>query len=238
MGLTVTVGILADLLVRGKEGAASVERELMAVNTALKAAGYRRHKEPTKCEVWSARVYGHSGLHALREVAGQLASNEPLRRDKAITGQDTPAAERHFADILERVLGAPVPGLLGRLFGGAEPKLPKYAHIAFHSDAHGYYVPVNFGVPLFPSEMEDGTKHIWPLGSSHKLLDETTRVARALEIPNGMRYDDTELRRWLEGPDDPPEALWQIHNIAAYSCLLLQEAAKLSIAKKAAIHFG
>lgn len=238
MGLAVTVGVLADLLAHDTKGAGSVEAELKAVNTALKEAGHRLHKEPRNVEVWSAEGIGYSGLHALREVAARLANKETLPRDKPIGGSETPAAERHFGDILERVLDAPKPGLLGRLFGGAEPKLPDYAHVAFHSDAQGYYVPINFKVPLVPAEMQDDTKHLWPLGSSQRLLDETTRIARALEIPDGMGHTDAELERWLEGADETPEALWQVHSVAAYSCLMLREAAKRSVAAKAAIHFG
>ena len=238
MGLAVTVGVLADLLAHDAEGTALVEGELKAVNAALREAGYRAHKEPRKTDPWSADGYGFSGLHALREVAALLAENQSLPRDKTITGRETRAAERHFAEILERVLDAPKPGFLGRLFGGAEPKLPAYAHVAFHSDSQGYYVPIDFKVPIVPGEMEENSKHLWPLGSSQRLFEETSRIARALEVPDEMEFEDPGLQRWLEGVDDPPEVPWQAQPIAAYTCLMLREAARRSVATKAAVHFG
>ncbi|MDU8946620.1 hypothetical protein [Ovoidimarina sediminis] len=231
MGLTVTVGVPAE-----GDGAAEIEADMKAINAALKEAGHRTHKEPGKGEVWSADGYFYYGLHAAREVAARLVYGEPIPRDRPITGKESPTAERHYAELLERLLEAPAVGFLKRLFGGG-PALHDYAHLACHSDAEGYYVPVDFKAPVIPREIAAGTKHLWPLGSSQRLLDETTRLARALEIPEGMGHGDAELQRWLEGADDTPEALWQAHPIAAYSCLMLREAAQRSVAAKAAIRF-
>ena len=203
MGLNVTVGVWADRLSRDKDAAASIENELRAVNAALKKAGLKRHKEPKKAQTWTAEAHGHTGLHALRDVAARLAAKEDLPRDRQIEGNETLAAERHFADILELVLDPPKPGVLGRLFGGGRAKLPDFAHLSFHSASAGYYVPVDFKVPLVPHDTAEGTKHIWPLGSSNRLADETKRLAKALEVPSGMTYDDDDdLRRWREGQDE------------------------------------
>ncbi len=237
MELNVTVGVLADRMGRDKDQAASIEQELAAVNAALKQAGLKRHKEKKKAEPWSARMQGHYALHALREVAARIAAKEDLPKDRQIDGAETPGAEKHFADVLEHVLDPNRPGAIAKLFG-SKRRLPEFAHLCFHSDSTGYYVPVDFKTPIIPKDVTPDTKHLWPLGSSQRLLQETTRLAKALVVPDGMTHDDNTLKRWREGEDETPSAPWQAHPVAAHACLILQDAARRSVKSRAAIHFG
>src|SRR6202008_5022884 len=62
------------------------------------------------------------------------------------------------------------------------------SHLLCHSDAEGFYVPVDFDDVLF-EEAEDGELPGGMLGSSYRLLDELVVVAPAL----GIRLDDGQL---------------------------------------------
>src|SRR5688572_505740 len=66
MGLSLEVGILADLKEHDPEGAQQFREEFETLNRFLASEGLPPHHEPESCEVWSGDMWGYSGLHYLR----------------------------------------------------------------------------------------------------------------------------------------------------------------------------
>jgi hypothetical protein len=109
------------------------------------------------------------------------------------------------------------------------------SHLICHSDAEGFYVPVEFDEVLF-SEAEDEDEALTGgmLGSSYRLRDELVQVAPALGIAlaDGQLSDEEAARIDALGGTDEG-----LHREYA-SWLLLYEMARLSIAHKTAIVFA
>src|SRR5688500_6219072 len=75
MGLSVQVGVLADLLANDPEGAEWMQEELAKANRALEAEGHKAHEEPTTLPELVSRCpingYPYSFLHFLRRVVAK-----------------------------------------------------------------------------------------------------------------------------------------------------------------------
>lgn len=107
------------------------------------------------------------------------------------------------------------------------------SHLIVHSDAEGFYLPIDFAEPLF----DRTDTHQLPggiLGSSQRLLDELRSIAPWLGItldPSGG-LDDAAADRLLRVADGDPwwpeKAIW----------LHLFEAARLSVELRTAVVFG
>lgn len=240
MGLGLTVGILADLKQNDPEGADWVQAQLDDVNHALVAVGHAPHHEPEDCAVWWADGYGYSGLHALREVAGLLWLRRPIPRDKLIDGRGSSLAEDQLFEACLPALVPPKRGLLAKLMGKpTEPRLEPFMHLIVHSDAEGYYVPIDFPVPVAPEKMREETASIWPVGSVQRLADEVDTICSALEIPPDLTSDSLGLEQAMERETPvTDDALWQAQPIATHSALILREACAASMRTGAAIAFG
>ena len=240
MGLAITVGVLADLSARDPEGAGWIRDQFSAVNAALAEAGLPQHQEPEACPIWSAEGYGYSGLHALREVAGLTWREERPSGNPRSEGKIGSAEEELFEESLPYLLGETKPSLWKRLFGvTSETAPPPFIHLVAHSDAEGFYVPIEFPIPVSPETIEDETASIWPLGSVQGLHEELRRLAEVLEIPHDLQSDDPLVETLLEDGGKPDaEAPWQRQLIASHSLLILREACTRSLATGAAIHFG
>ena len=108
-----------------------------------------------------------------------------------------------------------------------------------HSDAQGYYVPIDFPVPLMPVVMAQDTGYLWPVGSTQRLRDEVDTLCNLLEVPHDMTVTSKALEQALETPSPKRDApLWQCQPIATYSAVLLREAAERSLQTGAAIAFN
>ncbi|MGB8813126.1 MAG: hypothetical protein WCC57_08065 [Paracoccaceae bacterium] len=237
MGLSVIVGVLSDI--DDPEDQARFADLFKATAKAMIAANLPAHVEPTEIECWSAEGYGYSGLHALREVAGLIWQGKPIPRAPLITGKgETPFAEALFNQALASCGPLKQPGFIARLFGKPAPvaSLPPFSHLSMHSDAEGFYVPVNFETPIIPKVMDQATASIWPLGSTQRLQSEIDHLAAVLEIPDGLTSQDETLWEAIESPVTD-QALWQAQPVAAYSAIILREACRASLATGAAITF-
>ena len=240
MGLSITVGVLADLLENDEEGASWVAGHFTEINELLKANGLQEHAEPEKCDAWSRDGYGYSGLHALREIAGLVWMNENIPHDVLLTGTDTPYEEKLFATALPLVLGEDKRGWVSKLFRKKQeaPSL-HFLHLVVHSDAEGYYVPVDFPLPLVPSVMTEDSASIWPLGSVQQLKRELITIKSHLQIPDGLTSQSENLEELLESDDQRKSGLgWEAQPIATYSALIMLEACEASLKTGAAISFG
>ena len=72
MGLSLTVGMLADLLVHDNEGAEWFKDYFASLNRYLANTGMQPHNEPENCEIFSCQLLGYSGLHYLRRLAAHV----------------------------------------------------------------------------------------------------------------------------------------------------------------------
>ena len=223
MGLAVCVGMLAELLEDEPEGAEAFEEELAEANRVLAAAGLPQHTEPREPLELDSRAsidgFPYSFIHYLRRAyAHRVLSPDWMA---------TP-----LADDVDPTADPKIQALLD----GPE------SHLLCHSDAEGFYVPVDFKDVLFDEnddeEDEDDEEEETGLpggmlGSSYRLLEELVFVAPALGIrlTNG-KLSDEEAER-IDALIDEDGGLYREY----VSWLLLYESARLSIAHKTAIVF-
>ncbi len=241
MGLAITVGLLADLLGSDPDAAADLRQTFATTARELAAVGLPPHDEPEECAVWSADGSGYTGLHALREVAGLVWRGLPVPTDHILTGEATPNADALFDTAAAACAPERRQSLFARILGEkppTRPDLPPFAHLILHSDAEGFYVPVDFLRPLIPMPFPPGTESLWPLGSVQRLAAELDQLAEALDLPEPHPDRDEVLESWLEGPAPGPiSALWQAQPIATHALILLRQACDRSLRTGAAIAF-
>jgi hypothetical protein len=191
MGLSITVGILADLKENDPEGATFVRRDFDIINEILRKHALPDHEEPTSLPLLRDRSgvtgFPYSYLHYLRRFYARWMAhtNQPLvsRLFAKWTGQASqiPAPVREC----ENPSHDPV------LKKTASPK----HHLLWHSDCEGYYLPIDF-----PNVLEDARIAGGGIGSSVRLLDELVVVAAPLGIdlhdrqvsPEGQPISNTQ----------------------------------------------
>jgi hypothetical protein len=224
MGLSLEVGILADLADTDPEGAEHYEKQLATLNEHLAGAGLPGHQEPRTCSVWSAEMFGYSGLHHLRRLAAHVDAGGPLPPPGDDASAEDPTLGAYVA-------ASEDPGLFLRAFRRRRRVARGFDHLILHSDAEGFYLPADFDrilvVPGVAGEM---------VGSVPRLLAELERLARLLEIPSTL--DEQSDALW-EAADNQGEgdALWQRYGIESFSCVVLREGCRASLRTGAALVF-
>ncbi|MFV0675330.1 hypothetical protein [Variovorax sp. tm] len=227
MGLAVCVGMLAELLEVDPESAEGFEEELAEVNRVLAAAGLPPHTEPRGPLELDSRAsidgFPYSFIHYLRRAyAHRVLSPDWMATPLAVDVD--PTADPKIQALLD----------------GCE------SHLLCHSDAEGFYVPVDFDEVLFDGdggdeEEAEGDADIEEpaglpggmLGSSQRLLEELVFVAPALGIRlDDGRLSDEEAER-IDALIDEDDGLYREY----VSWLLLYESARLSIEHRTAIVF-
>jgi len=214
MGLAVDVGVLAYLLENDHEGADWLEEGFASANLLLEREGLPIHAEPRTLETpaWRAsiRSFPYSFIHYLRRAYAHRSAN-PSWMARPLEHDVDPAADPLVEDELY---------LLS-------------SHLICHSDAEGFYFPIDFSDVLF-ADPEDSSLPGGMLGSSYRLLEELEVVAPAL----GIRLIDG----WL--PDNEAARINELacseEGIYRELCawLALHEAARVSIELKTAIVFS
>ena len=194
MGLSISVGLLADLYHNDTEGFAYHRDAFGQLTRALAAEGIDWREPETgsgpAAHPYSAGFpYGH--LTRLRRVYVLDQAGEPI----------TPAAQigtsRYERD-LQRI---------------TDETMMLASHLLCHADDSGYYLPLDFADPLFlPAQpaLEGGGM----VGSCPRLLRELGGIAPALGIrlegdgdgagDDGGRLTDAEAARLAAGPRDDP----------------------------------
>jgi hypothetical protein len=173
-------------------------------------------------------MFGYSGLHYLRRIAAHLDRGLAL----PAPGDDSAAEDPILAEFFETVSG-PSPGLLGRLFAKKSPFQRQYDHILIHSDAEGYYLPIDFPSVIIVDDTEVAGGMI---GSSVRLLAECRQLATAIGLPHDL---DPEAEELWEAADaqGQAESGWQRYGVEAFTCRRLMKAAEVSVDLKAMIVF-
>lgn len=212
MGLGVSVGMLADLSENDPEGAEWLRESFQSVNALLAANQLPLHLEPETAISEGSRCgcdsYAYSSLHYLRRIYAHVSQDphwkpEPVGEDESPT--DDPAVDQ-------------------------ETNLMR-SHLLCHSDAEGFYVPVDFEDVIF----DDGdTVPGGMLGSSQRLMEELVVLAPYLEIwLDDGELSDSEASRLNEEAEGEKNPFW----IEKLVWLSLFEAARLSLKHKVAICF-
>ncbi|HEX8722163.1 MAG TPA: hypothetical protein VF736_16225, partial [Pyrinomonadaceae bacterium] len=196
MGLSICVGLPAEVREGDPEYLEYFDGQVEAVNGVLDAFGLPEYREPFDIEdgrTFECEVYGDSGLHCLRRLAAHLA----LRGELPPPGDEDAADDPVLADYNK---------IFEAAFAQGQAAEMPFQHLIVHGDAEGYYLPVEFEDVLIPDaslEIAGGM-----IGSSQALLGECRELAAALEIPEGLTFDDeavldaADAQGEEEGDDD------------------------------------
>ena len=213
MGLAVSTGVLANMLPgEDAEGVEYLQEQFAAVNRVLADNGLPAHQEPTELppSIRRDQISGfpYSFLHHLRRAYAHAAAN-PLWRASPFPPDADPTED-------------PVLEAKGEMFD---------SHLLLHSDAEGYYVPVDFEDVLLD---EQGELAGGLLGSTQALQRELAQVAPALSIQlAGGSLSDAQVTA-IEQRLDREDGL----RIELMVWLCLFEACNESIAHRTAICFS
>jgi hypothetical protein len=209
MGLGINTHFLVDMLANDAEGAEWIQRNVGLVNELLGEHGLPQHTEPTQI---TTRMRQHCGsfpysfLHYLRRAFARVHEELELT---PVAGNDDPTEDPAIEDA-------------ATLFD---------THLLCHSDAEGYYVPVDFDEVIF-----DNAKRGLPggmLGSTQRLMAELVQTAPALGITlEHGTLSDAEVD--AINRDGDTDAYWRERLV----WLTLFEAARVSLADKTMIVFS
>lgn len=208
MGLAISVGLLASLDQLDAEGATWFREQINKVYKVLEDEGTPPFTEPETVPVRafkSVSSYPYSFLHYLRRAYAFQREGLPL------APADSPISETDFEIIQDA----------SSLFD---------SHLLVHSDAEGFYVPVEFDDPIFSDDIPGAI-----LGSSQGLLRELVKVAPFLGIELTESGEPTEpARQKLLDANTNETPPYYREYIVWYS---LYEAAHFSIAHQTMIVF-
>lgn len=217
MGLTVCVGTPKDVEDVIRERYAS---DFRLINQLLKAEGVAAHKERVPSRDWWSAEMSYGSLHFLRRFAAGVAVNgvppEPLKKNANAAA--APEIQTYWEKREANEIGA------------------KYDHLIFHSDAEGYYVPVDFpdvlncdsAVPL-PGD--------W-LGSAIRLKHECADLATRLGLLPTIDFDPDDDNAWKQLKKTTRGAVWHKYPIEAFVCATLLLVCDRSEEYRSAIVFG
>jgi hypothetical protein len=235
VGLSLTVGILADLTAQGETDAlAHFRSQFDAINAALRAKNFPEHHEPAELPAGrppvTAELISYRGLHTLRRLAAHLLASGTLPDP---TGPHTPP--NHKDPVLSdyyasrRYTTPTTPEQLSP----DHPHPGAFKHLMLHSDAEGYYLPLNFRYVISPSpdlKIAGGL-----IGSSLRLAEECQALASALSLPLDTDPDSDEVQHAIESPGQGDA--WRRYGVESHTCLQLHRAAQASLTLNAALVF-
>lgn len=227
MGLSLEVGILADMKQHDAEGYEYYLKEFAKINAKLKEKSIPEHSEPEHLDdgVWSAAMQGYSGLHYVRRLAAHLyyGTELPSPASEDETSTADPLIEKLNAEIMTFI-------------GGNMPRkrdLPetRFTHLVFHADNEGVYLPIDFPHVVMARGVTG-----FMIGSSQRLLEELVYLADKLDLP----LDDPGIDIWKFAGSpvvDKSAPLWQQYGRETAGIYQLYQGASNSIKKKAALVF-
>ena len=236
MGLGLEVGILADLKDADEEGYAAYVDAFEKLRIVLRSAGLEEHVEPDDMDdIFFCDMLSTSGIHYLRRIAAHLALGRPTPAPGNRETYRNAALNEEYYDSFDA------------------GKDMKYQHLMVHSDAEGFYVPIDFKrVITTPSLRLSGG---W-VGSTQRVQAECAELAGQHSMPLDMDYESRELSRAVDAqlhpPSRPPRRLWpwkrgntehsgdltwKRYAVETYICLRLLAACEVSLRTKAAIVF-
>jgi hypothetical protein len=226
MGLSISVGLGAEAREEGdQETLDYLEQQFEVVNELLESFGLPPHREPYELDadqIIAFDLFGFPALHHLRRIAAHLALGEELPPP----GDDDAAGDPALQDYYQ---------LFDDNFAEGKAGGMRFQHLIIHSDAEGYYLPVEFDeVILAEPSLEIAGDMV---GSSHRLLAECLELAAALELPAELDPEADEVWDAAENQGEG-ETKWQRYGVESHTCLRLIRACRASIATGAAVVFA
>lgn len=165
MGLSISVGSLAGELASSGADPEHLEHlrsEIRAINALLLANDLPEHHEPETLPNDPLRAdylgFSYSRLHYLRRIYARAAEDKTWDPVPCPDGEN-PARDKAIDDQSSMLS----------------------SHLLCHSDCEGYYVPIDFGEPLFAAN-QNAFAGAGILGSSQGLMRELIFVAPYLGI--------------------------------------------------------
>lgn len=238
MGLSLAVGLLADLNAHEEDLAKWYRRSFDEANASLKLAGVSSWAEPEVLppdEIWNCDLLGYSGLHTARRLAAYRATSgvKPPPATADYDPVQDAVAEAFFRQHSQSLLPGPG-GILRRLFEKA-PEQPPFAHLIVHGDADGVYVPVDFKRVVKALDFNETGATI---GSAHQLLAECRELAAWIGMPDDLDPEDDTLLDLID-LDEEHEGLtgWQTYAREAHTLAALITGCRKSIQTGAALVF-
>jgi hypothetical protein len=220
MGLALEVGILADLKTADEEGYEYFADQFKLVNALLSENGLPEHAEPEDVPIFSCDMYGYSGLHFLRRIAAHLLVNGQTPDP----GDGNPTADPVMEECYDEI---------ATMQDARSTEWKRFDHLLCHSDAEGFYVPIEFDEVVFDL---DGTGLAGAqVGSSQKLLTECMTLAMQLGMPTDMDPEDDLFHQIADAQGGGDG--WHRYGRESYACIRLIKAAEHSIKHGAAIVF-
>jgi hypothetical protein len=214
MGLAVETGMLADLIVNDPEGAEWTRESLAKINEVLTENNLPEHQEPEQLPRMQNRAgllsYPYSFLHHLRRFYAR-ATNDPDWTPSPMPDGEDPVEDPVLDEEMNKM----------------------FSHLLCHSDAEGFYLPIDFHDVILDDEEQDRVPG-GLLGSSYRLMEELVRIAPKLGIAlDGEQLSDAEADK-INKESESEVGLW----IEQTVWISLFEAARLSIEHKTAICFA
>jgi len=213
MGLEITSGMLAEFKDREPGAYETYKKIFQNINVVLAANNLEPHNEPEKMENEALQFGGfpYSFLHHLRRFLAHAWENEGDENwePKPFSPNDDPGADSILEDHYSYM----------------------ESHLLTHSDAEGFYLPVEMPEVLF--DIEEARVPGAMIGSSYSLLEELKGLTKHLGIQLDEHDDITniaQLNKIIENQGD----FW----IEILVCASLLDAAKFSIKNNTAILFN
>jgi hypothetical protein len=231
VGLSLSVGYLAEVAGVDPEGAQLVEEQFRKLNIALAHAGLEPHVEPATLpasQQISYQMWGYSGLHYLRRIAAYTAAGHPLPPPGDDSAVHDPLIEAYTA-ALEKP-----GGFLSQLFGKQQKIARSFDHLILHSDAEGYYVPQDFAEVIIPDDKLEIAGGM--IGSAQRLQAECRQLAALLGLPENLDPGSDEVWQAADNPGAGKE-LWQRYGVESFCCIHLLHACRHSLSSGAALVF-
>jgi hypothetical protein len=222
MGLAVEVGILVDVAESDPDSLESFREDFEAANAALAEEGLPTHEEPESAswEPLSFDMYGYSGLHYLRRIAAHLAAGNELPSPGTDEASSDPMLEAYYDAVTKG----------WRPFRRSSRIDRRFDHLLVHSDAEGFYVPVEFEDVIFTDDVPGAM-----IGSSHALARELDALSRALGVPGDVDPESDDL--WEASEEQGEGDGWKRYGVESFTCVRLLAAARASVDRGAAVVF-
>jgi hypothetical protein len=228
MGLSLEVGMLADLKESDNEGFLYYQGQFDKVNQALSEAGLPAHHEPTDLpqnQIFFCDMWGYSGIHHLSRIAAYIALGKELPGPGDINSSKDPVVKIYFKKSV---------GTFWSILIGRKEKKLSFEHLMKHSDAEGYYIPVDFSDVIFTRNKLKIAG--WMIGSTQRLYEECKKLAGYLELPLDLHHESDGVLTAAENQGQG-KLKWQKYGVESFTCLCLLRACEASLKTGAAIVF-
>ncbi len=207
MGLDITVGAW-NAFEQDPDYLDYLRAEIEKTNHHLREVGLPEHREPIQLnpdKTVSYQMWGYSGLHRLRRLAALLhlgLTPEPITDDtRASEAQELEEYYGLSDDVCLQVAKSGLAAVFRpkrtALFSSPSMKGPNFDHLVHHSDAEGFYLPIDFSPIVVAGKPDEA----WYIGSSYALKRECEVLAEAIGLPLDLDPESEEVWEAAENSD-------------------------------------